>query len=191
MKGNQDFDPYTYGQVRLDMSPGPDASAGREPEDILFQSGQDAPPQASVFGMASPSAEPERMPNSFQFDSEILGESGPAPTRPDVAPAHAPQPTMPPPSTLTQRPGGRTAAESYEPARPAPRPREVPVATLRPRPAPPRLGRLGLFLPTLMLACGLGAGAWMYLVWQNVVLAAVTAALGAVGAAFTWIWVRS
>jgi hypothetical protein len=194
MKGNQDFDPYTYGQVRLDTSQGPDASVGREPEDILFQSAQDAMPQASAFGMAGPSAELERMPNSFQFDSEILGETATAPamTRPDVGPAAHAQPMLPPPSALTQRsPAGRPPAESHDPARPAPRPREVPVATMRPRPAAPRLGRLGLFMPTLLLACGLGAGAWMYLVWQNVVLAALTAAIGAVGAAFTWIWVRS
>lgn len=194
MKGTkEDFDPYTYGQVRLDSSQGPDASAGRVPEDILFQQGPDSPPAGSAFGASNYPAELEKGPGAgFQFDSEILGESGPGLAPMSTQPFGG-QPAAPPPSALTQRrqPMGRPAAE-FEPAPKAQlRPREVPVAAMRPRQAQPRMGRLGLFLPTLMLACGLGAGAWMYLVWQNVVLALLTAALGSVGAAFAWIWVRS
>jgi hypothetical protein len=190
MTGKQgDYDPLAYGQIRLQG----DARGGKQrPEDILFEdSGQGPDPHAPGFGSSGPAfqapATDRSRPDEFGLDSQSCllsmptdlgtGTTGPGPAR---AGAHPP-----PARSIGSGPSLRDA--SFAAAKPG---REV-LLRRHSVQAPRRRGStLATFMPALLLASGAAMSAGLYLTGQGMVLAGTVAALGVVGAAFTWVWLR-
>ncbi len=192
MRGSYEGDPFAYGQVQLG---GQQAPSGQDAEDILFQGGAAPPLAHNGFGMPMGRTldESPLISNADAFGTEILGETvfDPQPAAPRQVAQPVPErgtPVLPPVSALTQRPESAVPAE--KPAAPRPPAREVPVAAERLIVRRSRGGPLGSVVPAVVLAAGCGAGAWLHLAQDNVVLAGLALALGLVGAVFSWIWLN-
>jgi len=209
------YDPYSYGQVNLG---GAKKAAAATPDDILFAEAETPPKKgpaadsswelldADVTSLLPNATAPDQ---AVEFGAEILGETAPeAPPAPKARPRAAPVPKRPAAAaklalpvgplvagqvqrTVGARPMAEVAAAPPE-AVEVPAPRKQMITRPAPRPGLPRGARLSSTLVPAALFAGGGTGAaWLYAMQQNLVLAGIVGALSLVGAAFTWVWLRS
>ena len=214
MSGSQSYDPFAYGSVRIGGDDGPAKKSAESPDDILF-AGEAAPPGSGRPGGArmAMAAETDTSWDPMDPDTgvpgtvsglqatdvgaDILGETAPPPrlsrpsatlTSPPPAPAAAP--------AARNRPAKAAVDSSWEQAvasgspRPAPGTVVTPAQGLRNQPLRRRASALSVIVPSLLASGALAGAAWLFLVVRNPVMAAITAAVGLVAAAFSWISLR-
>jgi hypothetical protein len=212
------YDPYSYGQVRLDGAPAA-TDAKSAPDDLLFADGgavKQGPPADSSWALLDENVD-SLLPGaskgssaaaagSVEFGADILGEtlpadldadpvggrarpSAPASTRGGAAP---PVPVSGPSRSdgLFERGTSRTVGK---PVVSLPPPKPSPAAPRRtPAPLPERRrsSLASLMVPLSLFAAGGMAASWIYVMQQNPVLAGIVAACSLVGAAFAWLLLR-
>ena len=209
------YDPYSYGQVRLDGAPGP--ASAQAPDDLLFADGgnvKQAPPAADSSWSLLEEDVANLLPGgkanaaaAAEFGAEILGESLPPDIDPDLAalrprtgPARAtggaapPKPTAGPSRSEGLGRGAGADRPLGKPVVSLPPPKAAPRTEPRRQPAPALVRRrhpvAGFLVPLSMCAAGGTAASWVYVMQQNPVLAGILGAGTLVGALFAWLLLR-
>jgi hypothetical protein len=214
------YDPFSYGQVRIDNKSAPAADS---PDDMLFA---DAGPQKttaagadaswSLLGEDVDSLLPSSSPSvatAMEFGAEILGEvpmpaaaKSPAPARPRAATAPQPSPRAGAAAADgTNAEFGRQSARAEpmevrakvkpEGAPKAAVSKPVPAAAGAPR-APAELPRrrghplASILAPFGLAATGGTAACWFAITQQNPVMAGIVGLLAVVAAAIAWLTLR-
>jgi hypothetical protein len=205
------YDPFAYGQVPLN------SKEPAAPDDVLFADAQpvkQAPaaesdwslPEGnfgSAFGSQAPPASTE---DAMAFGTDILGEKVPEAATPRRAPAGSPGGAAPARVAGKKEPAGPVpmaasgaAPARMQPAAPASAPaegapaankpsvRRGPVPVLMPRAA----STAGLVVSVSVVAVGGVASAWLYLMQDNPVMAAIVGVTSLVGGALAWVMMRS
>lgn len=212
MSGSQSYDPFAYGSVKVGQDGAAKAAPAGSPDDILFSeaalpgAGGRVESSRRPAGDADTSWEPmdqggaagvgERL-EATDFGADILGETETAPPPRPAASMRAAATVRPPATPPVSGPGARHAAAgttwaeavSGSSPRPAPGAVVTPAQGLRPQPGR-RTSSLSVILPTAIAAASAAGAAWLFLVGKNPVMAALTAAVGLVGAAIAWISTR-
>lgn len=194
------FDPFAMDSSAPADSPGGTPS----PDDMLFAEGatslRNAPPADSSWGLLDAdvgSLLPGAQPAGLDFGADVLNEApvvaapAAAPVRPRPAAAPRPASGGPKPS----RPGAPEPRHEVGAARPvAAAPAPAPTYVAR---KPSSVGRVGgrsaltaTVVPALCFTLGGGTSAWLYGMEQNVMMAAIVAALTLVGTGFARVLLR-
>lgn len=195
------YDPFSYGQIKL----GGDAKRAAEtPDDILFQDAGPGPSTAMKAANSDwelledksaspPGMQTDTLQAAMDFGADVLGEAAPpSPPRPQVqrsagsqATARAQAPVPMPSPVPAARPKPPSAQMSAKP-RPKPATSQPPM-----RPAAASNRMLAALLPSVTIACGGSAAAWLYAMEHNPIMASIVGVTSLIAAAFLRVLFRS
>ena len=214
------YDPFSYGEVRLAPGTTDKPQAADAPEDLLFASPPSSAPQVdagweplpaqvdlitAVQPRTAPAGQPQdrtaagpgpagaQSPfgSGLDFGADVLNEKGGAP----AMPAAKPRPSTHLSSLQAMRQElaaihPPSGGQSEAARQQSPIVKEKIIGALPVQRIQVPRHTGSLALPAIVFAAGLAGGGWFWLVQHNAILGGFAAAIGVVGSAFAWIHVR-